>query len=222
MPASGRASLTRPSLVMKGFSGSRPRRSSRSRSSLMAGMCVASGGAEKASLHGVFAALSNQTTVRQLCATDAVNQRTPEDACGRPWIGRCGSKTARLPTGAAPSQGSRSFKRRGRDLNPRETCAPNGFRDRCESANLQDFFRSCASMCASWPLPLSTNPARGYWDDLELVPTIDLWGAKTQDRTESVRRFTGGTEFWHPTGRVRRTPALPRPARGNRPAPAPT
>jgi hypothetical protein len=54
----------------------------------------ASGGARKHRFTVSFAALSNQTTVRQLCAIDALNQWTPGDAGGRPWIGRCGSKTA--------------------------------------------------------------------------------------------------------------------------------
>jgi hypothetical protein len=41
------------------------------------------------------------------------------------------------------------FERRGRDLNPRGACTPNGFRDRYEYANLQGFLCSCASSCAS-------------------------------------------------------------------------
>ena len=53
-----------------------------------------------------FATLSNQTTVRQLCASDALNPRTSDDVRGRPWIGRCGSKTASRPTRAAPRPGA--------------------------------------------------------------------------------------------------------------------
>ena len=61
-------------------------------------------GAEKASPHSLFASLSIETTVRQLCASEALNQWTSEDVRGRLWIGRCGSKTARLATRAAPIQ----------------------------------------------------------------------------------------------------------------------
>ena len=40
-------------------------------------------------------------------------------------------------------------KRRGRDLNPRDACTPNGFRDRLETGDVQGVFGRCASSFAS-------------------------------------------------------------------------
>jgi hypothetical protein len=59
---------------------------------------------------------------------------------GRFWTGQDGFKTARSPVEAATCSGNRLFKRRGRDLNPRGACTPNGFRDRYKSLCLQVFF----------------------------------------------------------------------------------
>jgi hypothetical protein len=83
----------------------------------------------KASCQSVFAALSTQTTARQLCATDALEPRTPEDARGRSWIGCCGSKTARglperLPVlGAAYLNGEGGFEP-PRDVRPERFSRP--------------------------------------------------------------------------------------------------
>src|SRR5215211_349838 len=41
------------------------------------------------------------------------------------------------------------LERRGRDLNPRRACTLNGFRDRLETWDLQEFLLPCASGFAS-------------------------------------------------------------------------
>ena len=81
--------------------------------------------------------------------------RQPHTSCGQPRtltdLHGLGMRSERpLP----PSQMlgcavNRLFKRRGRDLNPRGACTPNGFRDSDEYADLQVFLCSCASWCAS-------------------------------------------------------------------------
>jgi hypothetical protein len=106
--------------------------------------------------------LSTRTTVRQSCAREALNQWTTEDAHGRPWTDRCGLKTARSPIEAASCPGNRSFKRRGRDLNPRGACTPNGFRDQHEYADLQVFLCSCASLCACQQPSAQGSAVRGF------------------------------------------------------------
>jgi hypothetical protein len=45
-----------------------------------------------------------------------------------------------------------------------------------------------------------------------LVPTIDLWGCQNSGPTLRVRRFTGGTEFWHPHRSQRAAGPIPRGA----------
>jgi hypothetical protein len=103
----------------------------------------------RASTSSARSALPTETTVRQFCASDGQSQWTHGDSPGRSWNGAMVWRPHAAQSACGLRRQTGYFKRRGRDLNPRGACTPNGFRDFRKYRDLQDVYSSCATLCAS-------------------------------------------------------------------------